>query len=72
MSVRGRAGRVRAISSVGRAFGSHPKGRRFEPCIAQSEGDSACLRASARRHSVAPFGRSRVDNVLGDWSRRPS
>ncbi len=32
----------RAISSVGRAFGSHPKGRRFEPCIAQRGGDSRC------------------------------
>ena len=26
----------RAISSVGRAFGSHPKGHRFKSCIAHS------------------------------------
>src|SRR6267142_4406413 len=26
----------RAVSSIGRAFGLHPKGRRFEPCTAHS------------------------------------
>ncbi len=29
--------RTRAHSSAGRAFGSHPRGRRFEPCCAQRE-----------------------------------
>ena len=36
-SVRWSPAVIGAISSVGRAFGSHPKGHRFEPCIAQRE-----------------------------------
>ena len=56
-----------AYSSAGRAFGSHPKGRRFEPCYAQREKGQRMLSPFSLGFTVREFA-PRTIRVARYWS----